>query len=106
MGWSMVTLEDTPYNNKTGEIMTEYMKIPRSTEIPDLDNFKVFFANTYEPTGPLGAKGLGEGALNPVAGAIANAISAALGIRFYELPITPEKILKALEEKKKELLIK
>jgi len=105
MGWSMVTLEDTPYNNKTGEIMTEYMKIPRSTEIPDLDNFKVFFANTYEPNGPLGAKGLGEGSLNPVAGAIANAISAALGIRFYELPITPEKILKALEEKKKELVL-
>ncbi len=99
MGWSMATLEDTPYNRKTGEIMTEYMKIPRATEIPPLDSFKVFFVNTYEETGPFGAKGLGEGSLNPVAGAVANAIAAATGVRFYELPITPEKILKALKEK-------
>jgi xanthine dehydrogenase molybdenum-binding subunit len=64
-----------------------------------LDDLTVFFADTYEPTGPFGAKGIGEGALNPVAGAVANAIQNALGIRFYELPITPIKILQALEEK-------
>jgi len=42
---------------------------------------------------------LGEGALNPVAGAIANAIQNALGLRFFELPITKDKILAALREK-------
>ena len=41
-----------------------------------------------------------EAAMNPVAAAYANAIHNALGIRFYELPITPEKILSALQEKK------
>jgi xanthine dehydrogenase molybdenum-binding subunit len=56
----------------------------------------VFFVETYEPTGPFGAKGLGEGALNPVAGAIANAIQNALGVRFYQLPITRDKILEAI----------
>ena len=57
----------------------------------------VHFADTYEPTGPHGAKGIGEAATNPVAAAYANAITNALGIRFYELPITPEKILRALK---------
>jgi xanthine dehydrogenase molybdenum-binding subunit len=73
-------------------------KIPTSRDMPDLEDFTVFFADTYEPTGPFGAKGVGEGALNPVAGAVANAIRNALGIRFYELPITPDRILAALKE--------
>jgi xanthine dehydrogenase molybdenum-binding subunit len=67
--------------------------------MPDLEDFTVFFADTYEPTGPYGAKGLGEGALNPVAGAIANAIQNALGIRFYKLPLTKERVLAAIMEK-------
>lgn len=74
-------------------------KTPGITETPPLKDFVSYFATSYEPTGPLGAKGLGEAATNPVAAAFANAIYNAIGIRFYELPITPEKILKALEEK-------
>ena len=69
-------------------------------ESPYVDNLQVYFAHSYEPTGPFGAKGIGEAAMNPVAAAYANAIHNALGIRFYELPITPEKILSALKEKK------
>ncbi len=102
-GWGMTVLEDTPYDPKTGELacrgyITDY-KILTAQDMPSLENFQVIFASTYEPTGPFGAKGLGESALNPVAGAVANAIYNALGVRFYELPITPEKILKALKEK-------
>ncbi len=102
-GWGMAVLEDTPYDPKTGELacrgfITDY-KILTAQDMPSLENFQVIFASTYEPTGPYGAKGLGESALNPVAGAVANAIYNALGVRFYELPITPEKILKALKEK-------
>jgi len=102
-GWGMTVLEDTPYDPKTGELgcrgyITDY-KILTAQDMPSLENFQVIFASTYEPTGPYGAKGLGESALNPVAGAIANAIYNALGVRFYELPITPEKVLKALKEK-------
>ena len=61
-------------------------------------DLQVHFADTYEPTGPWGAKGIGEAAMNPVAAAYANAIYSAIGIRFRELPMTPEKILAALGE--------
>jgi len=101
MGWSMALLEDTPYDPRSGDLLnkgfiTDY-KIPTAGDLPSLEDFQVFFVETEEPTGPFGAKGLGEGALNPVAGAIANAIYNAIGVRFYELPITPDKILKALK---------
>jgi xanthine dehydrogenase molybdenum-binding subunit len=100
MGWSMAYLEDTPYQKETGELMNRGMavdyKIPTFEDAPSIEDFKVIFASTYEPTGPFGAKGLGEAALNPVAGAVANAIYNAIGVRFYTLPITPEKILESL----------
>ncbi len=54
-----------------------------------------------EPTGPFGAKGIGEPACVPSAPAIANAIYDAVGVRIKDLPITPEKILAALKEKGK-----
>jgi 4-hydroxybenzoyl-CoA reductase subunit alpha len=56
---------------------------------------------TYEPEGPFGAKEAGEGLTNPNAGCIANAIYDAVGVRITDMPITPEKILKALDEKRK-----
>jgi xanthine dehydrogenase molybdenum-binding subunit len=65
-------------------------------ESPYTDNLEVYFASTYEPSGPFGAKGVGEAATNPVAAAYANAIYNAIGVRFYELPITPERILSVL----------
>ena len=46
--------------------------------------------------GPFGAKGIGEPALTPAAPAVANAVADALGVRIYDLPITPEKVLRAL----------
>ena len=102
-GWSMTTLEDMPYDPVDGDLvnrgsMANY-KVPTTQDMLDLDDFTVFFADTYEPTGPYGAKGIGEGALNPVAGTVANAIQNALGVRFFQLPITPIRILEALKEK-------
>jgi len=73
-------------------------KTPSIGETPHVADLEVHFAETYEPTGPFGAKGIGEAAMNPVAAAYANAITNAIGIRFYELPITPEMILQALRE--------
>jgi len=102
-GWSMTVNEDMPFDERTGDLwnhgfMSDY-KIPTPMDLPDNDDFYVFFADTYEPTGPYGAKGIGEGALNPVAGAIANAIQNAIGVQFFELPITKDKVLAALREK-------
>jgi len=50
-----------------------------------------------EPSGPYGAKGVGEPALVPTAAAVANAVADALGVRFYDLPFTPEKIVAAVK---------
>ncbi len=77
-------------------------KTPGVSESPYLDDLSIHFAHTYEPSGPFGAKGVGEAATNPVAAAYANAIYNATGVRFYELPVTPEKILLALREGSKE----
>jgi xanthine dehydrogenase molybdenum-binding subunit len=74
-------------------------KTPAIGESPNLEDLQVFFADTFEPSGPFGAKGIGEAATNPVAAAYANAIYNAVGVRFYELPITPERILFALRNR-------
>jgi xanthine dehydrogenase molybdenum-binding subunit len=71
-------------------------KTPAISESPLVENIETYFADTYEPSGPFGAKGIGEAATNPCAAAYANALYNALGIRFRELPITQEKILSAL----------
>ena len=102
-GLGFALLEDTDYNPETGELncggfMTDY-KLLTPLELPGVDEIKIFFTDTKEPTGPFGAKGIGEAALNPVAGAVGNAVYNATGIRLTELPITPEKVLKALREK-------
>jgi CO/xanthine dehydrogenase Mo-binding subunit len=62
----------------------------------DMPHLQVAFADSYEPTGPFGAKGLGELGLDPTAAVIANAIHDACGVRITRLPITPEKIRRAL----------
>lgn len=72
-------------------------KIPTAVDIPEIDSTIV---DSYDPTAPFGAKESGEGPIQPVIPAIANAICDAIGVRFLELPITPEKILQALKEKK------
>lgn len=69
--------------------------IPTAKDIPG--TLSTHAVETYEPTGPFGAKGVGEPALIPTAPAILNAISNALGIRFYECPVTPEKVVRALQ---------
>jgi xanthine dehydrogenase molybdenum-binding subunit len=73
-------------------------KTPSIGETPCLESLDIHFADTYEPSGPFGAKGIGEAATNPVAAAYANAIYHATGVRFYELPITPERMLKRISE--------
>jgi 4-hydroxybenzoyl-CoA reductase alpha subunit len=72
--------------------MLEY-KSPTTLETPDIHTFLV---ETNDPDGPFGAKEAGQGPLLPVIPAIANAIYGAVGVRIDEVPITPDKILRAL----------
>ncbi len=74
---------------------TKYL-IPTTLDMPKVDT--IIVEDPIE-RGPFGAKGVGEGAIIPTAVALANAVYDAIGVRFYDLPITPEKILAALETK-------
>jgi xanthine dehydrogenase molybdenum-binding subunit len=99
-------LEDTQYNQESGELtsggwITDF-KMLTASDMPKIDNVEVHFTDTFEPTGPFGAKGIGEAALNPVAAALASAVYNAIGIRFKEIPITPERVLEALKKKERQ----
>ncbi len=67
--------------------------LPSADFVPKIH---VAFADSYEPSGPFGAKGLGEIGLDAIPAAIANAIADAVGVRIHALPITAEKIHRAL----------
>lgn len=94
-------LWEEPVMDQVGKVLTndfDTYKIASSLDMPELD---LVLVEQPDPTGPFGAKGVGEtGAIN-VAGSVANAIYDAVCIRVWEIPITPEKILKALKEKKR-----
>jgi CO/xanthine dehydrogenase Mo-binding subunit len=72
---------------------TDYV-VPTALDVPPIATQIV---ERLEPTGPFGAKGIGEPSLLPTAPAIVNAIQNAVGVRIRDLPATPEKILKALQ---------
>lgn len=60
------------------------------------DDVDVYFVESNDPNGPFGAKGASEIILNPIPATIANAVYNAIGVRIRELPITPDRILRAL----------
>ncbi len=70
--------------------------LPTAKDMPPIDPIIV---ETDDPAGPFGAKGMAEPACIPTAPAIANAVYDAVGVRIRDLPITPEKVLKALKQK-------
>lgn len=71
--------------------------IPSISDVPDV--FHTILVEHGDGPGPGGAKGMGEGAILPIAPAIANALFSAYGIRITDLPMTPEKIWRALKER-------
>lgn len=94
-GIGMALYEDITYS-ETGRLKeNSFMqyKIPSRVEIPDLE---VEFEPSYEPTGPFGAKSIGEVVINTPPPAIAHAVYNATGLWFRELPITPEKVIRGL----------
>jgi len=98
MGMSETLFEDQCFDG-SGKLLNPDLHnylIATTADAPVIDSTIV---DSYEPNGPFGAKEIGEGSTLPVIGAVANAIADATGIRIHDLPITPEKILKALREK-------
>lgn len=100
MGMSETLFENEVFD-KNGKMVNADLHnylIATSADTPVIDSTIV---DSYEPEGPFGAKEVGEGATLPVLGAVANAIADAIGVRIFELPITPEKILEAIKRKQK-----
>jgi len=76
-------------------------KLITAPEIPKLD---MTFIETHDPEGPAGAKGIGEAPSICISAAIANAVYNATGIRFHELPLSPEHVLRRLKSERNETL--
>ena len=94
-GLGMALFEDINYTDKGRLKENSFMqyKIPARVEIPDLE---VEFDSSYEPSGPFGAKSVGEVVMNTPLPAIVQAVYHATGLWFRELPITPEKVIRGL----------
>ena len=98
MGVGEAMYEEVKFDDK-GKILNanlgEY-KIATALDMPNVDTIIV---ESNEPNGPFGAKEVGEGAIMPTIPAILNALYDATGVKVQELPLTPERVFKAIQEK-------
>jgi len=92
--------EDYIIDKETGRSLNAGLvdyKMPLSMDMPDIET--VILEAAPDPSGPWGAKGVGEDPIIAIGPAIANAIHDAIGVRFRHYPITPEDVLGALKDK-------
>lgn len=99
MGAGEVLMEDIVYDEK-GNVGNPNLHDYLLMTIGDAPEIFSGIVDSFEPEGPYGAKEVGEGATLPVLASVAHAIANATGVWIKELPITPEKILKALKQSK------
>ena len=97
MGLGMAMREELVYEdgNLLNGNLFEY-RVPRTTDMPAFD---AILAERHDGVGVYGAKGGGEGSLNPVAAAIAEAIHQAAGIRLHEAPFSPGRVWQAIQDR-------
>ena len=99
-GIGMAMYEEVLYS-KSGQLITNDMMNYRIPTRREIHNLTTEFADSYEKSGPYGAKSVGEIGIDTPPAALANAIYNAVGVRITTLPITPEKILMAIKELEK-----
>jgi 4-hydroxybenzoyl-CoA reductase subunit alpha len=96
MGLGECLFEEVKFDSR-GRVLNaslgEY-RIPTALDMPNVDSIVV---ESSEPNGPYGAKEVGEGAIMPTIPAILNAISDATGVRVNELPVSSERLYRALK---------
>ena len=93
MGWALTEEMVWDGPRLANPTLMDY-KIPTFAEVPyELD---AIIVESHEPSGPFGAKSVGEIGINAVAAAIANAVSTATGRPIRRLPLTPERVLQSL----------
>lgn len=98
-GIGMALYEDVVYNAKGKDLSNSFMQYRIPTRL-DVGEIRVDFESSYEPSGPFGAKSIGEIVINTPSPAIASAVSHATGGHFRELPITPEKVYCEMQKEK------
>ena len=97
-GIGMALFEDVTYNEKGRLLENSFLQYKIPTRL-DMGHLKVEFAPSYEPSGPFGAKSIGEIVINTPSPAIAQAVFRATGVWHRELPITPEKVLMGMKNR-------
>jgi len=95
-GLGYALTEDLAIDPRTGRVVSDSFATYKMLSAPDMPEVEVILVEEPDPTGPFGAKGVGETGITNVAPAIANALYDATGIRLHSLPLTPEKVLEAL----------
>jgi putative selenate reductase molybdopterin-binding subunit len=99
MGFGWALYEKMVYDDR-GAMVNPALRDYRIPAFADVPRSELYFADTYDSVGPLGAKAQGECAINAVAPAIANAVANATGVRFADLPLTPDRIFERLSLEK------
>jgi putative selenate reductase molybdopterin-binding subunit len=97
MGFGWALTENMVYDDD-GRMVNPNLRNYRIPAFADVPASEVFFADTHDAIGPLGAKSQGECAINPIAPAIANALADATGARFAHLPFTADRIYEKLSD--------
>ena len=97
-GIGMALFEDVTYNDKGRLLENSFLQYKIPTRL-DMGHLKVEFAPSYEPSGPFGAKSIGEIVINTPSPAIAQAVFRATSVWHRELPITPEKVLMGMKNR-------
>jgi putative selenate reductase molybdopterin-binding subunit len=95
MGFGWALYEKMVYD-ANGAMINPALRDYRIPTFADVPRSEIYFADTYDKVGPLGAKAQGECGINAVAPAIANAVANATGVRFPDLPLTPDRIFAKL----------
>ena len=98
-GIGMALYEDVTYNDQGGIIEENLMQYRLPSRL-DMGHLRVEFEQSYEPTGPFGAKSIGEVVINTPTPAILSAIRNAVGVEIHSLPASAEKVFMALQEQK------
>ena len=101
MGMGEALWEEVKFNDK-GRILNSNLAEYKIATSLDMPNVTPIIVESHEPYGPFGAKEVGEGAIMPTIPAILNAVYDATGIRFQELPMTPERVFMALRAKEQQ----
>ncbi|MFW6054473.1 MAG: xanthine dehydrogenase family protein molybdopterin-binding subunit [Thermodesulfobacteriota bacterium] len=102
MGLGEAMFEEVKFD-KQGRVLNADLSEYKIATAVDMPTIKTIVVESNEPNGPFGAKEVGEGAIMPTIPAILNAVYDAIGVRIFELPLTPERVYTAIKEYRQEL---